>query len=142
MCAHEAASHRYLPEWLPKCNKCMRSLGLLSASCFVLVVGAFLHCEAFFWQLSSLDLDSISLDGEVLRVLKEKKPFFFLQAHSTVASLFWLAKTCATITVNEIRKYGRPSLCTRTLCSAVSQDRRSHFFPHFFEITNVRCQYK
>lgn len=84
--------------------------GVGVAICLSLCAGcrAFLHCAAFFWQLSSLDLDSISLDGRSSGFSRRRSLSSASTSAHTAAALLCPAKTSAKVTVNEIRKYGCP----------------------------------
>lgn len=82
---------------------------MLAASCFVQVAGLFLHRAAFFWQLGSLDLDSISLDGRSSGFSSRER--LSSSAGACVATAEGChAETSIKIDVNEIRKYG----CTQS----------------------------
>lgn len=67
--------------------------------------GSFLRWAAFFWQLDSLDLDSISLDGRSSGFSRRKRLSSSTGARAAAAE-GWHAETSIKIDVNEIRKYG------------------------------------
>lgn len=106
--------------------------GVGVAICLSLCAGcrAFLHCVAFFWQLSSLDLDSISLDGRSSG-FSRRRSLSSSTGALTAAAPFWPAKTSAKVTVNEIRKYGCP-LSADGLCA---QQRVKNVEVIFFQIS-------
>lgn len=101
--------------------------------CLSLCAGcwAFHHCETFFWQLSSLDLDSISLDRKSSGFLKERKTFFFPRARSpaSLCSGLWrhLLKCLLMRWENMAALW--------CLCSAVSHENRNKYV----KSTELRC---
>lgn len=91
---------------------------------------------AFFWQLDSLDLDSISLDGKSSGLWRRGRLSSSTGARSAAAK-GWHAETSIKIDVNEIRKYG----CTLSAEGEEVKGDDPLFPPNFTSYKCVRHSY-